>query len=57
MGSELDVRAVMRPWTEQMGLPVLDITGPDSSNKFTVTPKRFLDNPSADPGLPESDFE
>ena len=54
MGLELDITAVMRPWTEQMGLPVLKLT--EDAGQITATPKRFLQNPDADPSQPESQF-
>ncbi len=56
MGSELDVTAVMKPWTEQMGLPVLHINV-TADGQITATPKRFLNNPNLDPNLPESPFQ
>lgn len=57
MGSELDVTEVMATWTEQMGLPVIDISYDSTNKRFTATPRRFLSNPDADPSLPESPHE
>ena len=54
MGSELNVTAVMSPWVDQMGLPVLNIT--QNGNQITATATRFMANPDADPSQPESDF-
>lgn len=36
-------RLIMRTWTEQMGLPVVEIK--KEANSYTLTQKRFFANP------------
>ena len=52
-GGELDVSTLMKPWTEQIGYPVVDITIPEQG-KIKATAKRFMTNPESDPNLPHS---
>ncbi|KAH8399402.1 hypothetical protein KR215_009736, partial [Drosophila sulfurigaster] len=40
--SDLDVKQLMRTWTEQMGYPVLNVSRSDAG--FTITQQRFLSN-------------
>lgn len=42
---DFDVKAIMRTWTEQMGLPVVQVTKV-SSTQYKLTQRRFFSNPS-----------
>ncbi|XP_017484575.1 PREDICTED: glutamyl aminopeptidase-like [Rhagoletis zephyria] len=41
--SDFDVKLIMQTWTEQMGLPVVEVA--KDGNTYTLTQKRFLSNP------------
>ncbi|XP_028894176.1 glutamyl aminopeptidase isoform X3 [Zeugodacus cucurbitae] len=41
--SDFDVKLIMQTWTEQMGLPVVEVK--KEGNTYTLTQKRFLANP------------
>ena len=51
----VDIGDVMRPWFEQMGLPVVDIAFVRSHVQVTQT--RFLDNPDADRSQPPAKYK
>jgi glutamyl aminopeptidase len=56
VGSSFDVTRLMRPWTEQMGYPVVEISVPEEG-KLTATASHFTTNPdSQELNLPNSHF-
>ncbi|XP_053945390.1 glutamyl aminopeptidase-like isoform X2 [Anastrepha ludens] len=43
--SDSDIKLIMQTWTEQMGLPVVEVQ--KDGNTYTLTQKRFLSNPES----------
>lgn len=47
-------RLIMQTWTEQMGLPVVEVSAvSDTPNTYKLTQKRFFDNPEDYNGIYE----
>lgn len=44
LGLDIDVKSIMNTWTEQMGLPVVEVEQV-SATQFKLTQKRFFSNP------------
>lgn len=54
---DFDVKAIMRTWTEQMGLPVVEVEQV-SATQYKLTQKRFFSNPDDYDGIyDDSPFE